>query len=656
MQTIRRLYLYAFALISLETVLWGAIILVRSLLGGPDQMEPAELARSISLILVGIPVFLLHGGIAHYSAARNPEERAARIRAIFLYGALLVTLLPVVQNSLALINRGWLAIFGLEAWRAIIGGEQSWIDNLAAILMNGAAAAGINLLLRADRHDLPTYEVGDEVRRLYRAIWLAYSLSLAIAGSAEVIQFTLRIWESAQFALGPQLANGLALLLIGAPLWYVTDRLFQQERSALAETGWTLRVAFLYIVSLASLTGLLACLGLIVEVVLRAVLGEKMTPGGYLAEISRPVGYALPLGIAWAIYSRRLPAAIQNLAGPQAQPDLAPAAWGPIQPLRAGLRRVYDYILALFGYLAAFAGLNFLLAQALTSVVNGETLLSAGTRVNLSQSLAMIAIGAPVWLASWRPMAIEAAQTGETGDHARRSTVRKGYLYLWLFAGVIGLMVSAGRLVFGWLNSALGNPTPDLALESALRVKELVLFAVTTGFHGLALRRDSERAGRALERRHAQFPVLILAPDDPDFVDQLLQSIERAAPGLPVAVQPVALGVPDETLSAARAVILPADLVARPPEGLRLWLQGFTGARLVVPTPVKDWLWLFGSGRPMPALARQAAVVIRRLAEGEDTQPRESGFWLPMIYLMAGLFALELLFLLASLFFSILFR
>jgi hypothetical protein len=94
--------------------------------------------------------------------------------------------------------------------------------------------------------------------------------------------------------------------------------------------------------------------------------------------------------------------------------------------------------------------------------------------------------------------------------------------------------------------------------------------------------------------------VLVLASDvaneesSEDFTGSLVNALQRQAPAMPVAVHSTSLGAPDETLSTACAVILPAELLVKPPEAIRLWLQAFSGPRLVVPTPAKGWYWIFG--------------------------------------------------------------
>ena len=58
---------------------------------------------------------------------------------------------------------------------------------------------------------------------------------------------------------------------------------------------------------------------------------------------------------------------------------------------------------------------------------------------------------------TWRPMQAEALADGDVGEHARRSTIRRVYLYLALFAGVIGGMASAVGLVYQLVNALLSN-------------------------------------------------------------------------------------------------------------------------------------------------------------------------------------------------------
>ena len=647
MQTIRRLYLYAVAFVSLETVLWGAINLVRSFLAGELLSRGTDrLAGSLSLILVGAPVFLIHWGLAQRGMARGAVEGQNRVRAVFLYGALLATLIPAVQNTLALVDRGWLAAFGIEPWQAFVGGSQTWSDNLAALALNTAAAAYFYLVLRSDGRSQAMNEDTIGVRRLYRCIWLVYTLALSASGVQQVLQFILQILAPAGQGQQPQLANGLALLMIGLPAWLWANRVFQRSQDDPGETQSWLRLILLYALALAAAGGVLASLALVLSVVIQAGLGERLSLGVYFSRISIPVSVLLPAGAIWVIYSRALRLTILELQpvsaglaeGENAAPDQAAHR-------QAGLRRLYFYVLGLLGLAAAFAGVEIFLGQVIGALVSGSSLINGTSRPLLANSLAMLLVGLPAWVVSLQPVQAEAAPETEAGDHARRSIVRRGALYLVLFAGVLGIMFSAGALLQRLLSALFGSPQVSPLLGGLQQLKTLFLFVALFGYHWQILRTDTRRAGHTLARRYAQFPVLVLAPDDEAYVRQVVSALEQASAGLPVAIHLASQGVPDETLSAARAVILPAELVSRPSEAIRLWLQGFDGARLVIPTPSKEWLWVFGSGRPLPVLARQAALMVRRIAEGEEpSAPQDVSPWIGVVYFLAGLAALAILF------------
>src|SRR5512140_3365148 len=106
MLTVRRVYRYLVAFISLEVVIWGAVSLGRSIACGGNALcgQATTLALGLAGILVGAPFFLVHWLLAQRLARRDEDERASGIRAVFFYGVLLATLLPIAQNLLAFLD------------------------------------------------------------------------------------------------------------------------------------------------------------------------------------------------------------------------------------------------------------------------------------------------------------------------------------------------------------------------------------------------------------------------------------------------------------------------------------------------------------------------------------------------------------------------
>src|SRR5512133_138180 len=107
MSTVRRLYFYGLSLISAEVIIWGMINLLRTVISNGLIGAGSLLATGLSLVLVGLPIFWLHWRTVQRDAQRDQEERASRIRAVFLYAALFAVQTPIVYAILAMISR-WL--------------------------------------------------------------------------------------------------------------------------------------------------------------------------------------------------------------------------------------------------------------------------------------------------------------------------------------------------------------------------------------------------------------------------------------------------------------------------------------------------------------------------------------------------------------------
>src|SRR5215216_4664648 len=243
MKSIRRLYFYLVAFISIEVIVWGLVGLLRSIVDRTVSGGADALAQALALILVGVPIFLIHWLWAQRAAARDEEEKIATIRAAFFYAMLLGTLIPVAQNLLSFIDRSLVQVTGLGVGRAFpTFGQQTLADNFIAILMNGIVAAYFWNLLREDRATSTDKENLADVRRLYRYIWMLYGLLLTVFGTQQILQFLLYIPGDELGDLGREVAvNGVALLIIGTPVWAYSWRVIQNSLADPAEMGSTLR-------------------------------------------------------------------------------------------------------------------------------------------------------------------------------------------------------------------------------------------------------------------------------------------------------------------------------------------------------------------------------------------------------------------------------
>ncbi len=635
MKTIRRLYFYAVALISLEVVLWGGIGLLRSIVNQLAVGGATALAQALALILVGVPIFLVHWLWVQNAASRDDEEKTASLRAIYFYAVLIGTLVPVVQNLLALINRLLLGAMGLSVQRAIVGGFQSWPDNLIAVFVNLLVAAYFWNTLQGAWKSLPERENFAEVRRLYRYLWMLYGLLMTVLGAQQILRFIFYIPSHTLGMLGREtFVNGFALLLVGTPIWMLTWKICQDALADSAERESNLRLGVLYLLALGGVISVLAAGGTLAYLLLNRLLGDSMSWSDFIQRIGGPISIGVPLGVVWAYFGRWLTRHIESVAEGQQ---------------REALKRPYVYILSLIGLVTAFIGVTTLIGVIIDLAVGGVFIGRDVLREREAMAIATLLVGLPLWLLTWRPIDQQAAADGDMGEHARRSVVRKVYLYLALFGSVIGGMVSAVTLVFRLLSALLTGNIGNNFLSSTLNLAQLLaLFAVVLVYHLLALRRDGASAASALAARQADFRVLVLDPGHGKFGEAIQAALHKQSAQMPVTVLRA-----DEPLPAgltAQALILPGSLVVAADAPLGAWLRSFNGSRLIVQDEADGVVWSQDPG--------QAAAFARQLAEGQVVHPqkRSGSAWTIVIYIFAALFAIQFVFMLLAFGLSLIFR
>ena len=631
MKTIRRLYFYAVAIISIEVVTWGIINLLRSIFSADKITNAAStLAGALALILVGVPIFLVHWLWAQHTSAKDDEEKTASIRAIFFYGILLGTLIPAVQNLLALINRTFLSAASLYSSRAVLGGSQTWTDNLIAIVVNLLIAAYFWKTLQDEWRALPETESFAEIRRLYRFIWMLYGLLMVIYGAQQALDYAFTL--SAQNVLGAvgreTVVNAIALLVIGSPIWFFSWKILQDVLADSAERESYLRLGILYLLSLGGVIVVLTAGGNLIYMLLMQALGEGKKVAEFIQDIGGPISIGVPFAVIWAYYGKWL---TQQFA------------FDEDAPRRAGKQRLYFYILSFLGLAATFFAVASLISVVIDLIFTRAYLSSSGFASALSTALGSLAAGLPLWLLTWRPVQADALAESSVGDHARRSVIRKIYLYLVLFASVIGGMISGGTLIFTLINSALGGGSGDVAKSALNSLQILVWFVVLLTYHLSALRNDGAATADTLEEKQQEFKLIVL-DDGGGFAELVKAAFAKRAPKLPLTVVNLKDEIPADLK--ADAVVMSGSLALNPPEKAGAWIRSFNGIRLIVEDGLAGVAWLNDCG--------QAADSAKAMAEGQTPfgirphAPRQKGVsaWTYIAYVFAALFALQLLFML----------
>ena len=232
-------------------------------------------------------------------------------------------------------------------------------------------------------------------------------------------------------------------------------------------------------------------------------------------------------------------------------------------------------------------------------------------------------------------MQADALSTGELGDHARRSLIRKAYLYLVLFVSVIGGMATAVGLVYILLRVLLtGDVGNDFANTLLNLIQLLFLFGVVVVYHLNVLRMDGVSTADALADKQSGYSVLVV-----DSGDGFVESVRAALLKLGSKVK-VTITNPDvKPEGDFNAILLNGRLAVDAPE----WIRSFNGRRIVVQNESKGIVWTED--------AAQAAQSVQQLAEGQEVRRQKLGrsAWRIIVYVFAALFMLQLLFILLAL-------
>jgi len=572
---------------------------------------------------VGVPIFLVHWLWAQRVSAKDDEEKTATVRAVFFYGILLGTLIPVVQNLLALIDRIFLSTASLYTSRAILGGSQTWIDNLIAIIVNLLIAAYFWNILKYEWRALPETENFAEIRRLSRFIWMLYGLMMVIFGAQQALNYVFTLSAGNVLgALGRETAvNAIALLVVGAPLWFFSWKILQDVLADSSERESYLRLGILYLLSLGGVVVVLTAGGNLIYMLLMQVLGEGKQVAEFIQDIGSPISVGAPFAVIWAYYGKWLNQQF---------------AFDEDSPRRAGKKRLYFYVLSFLGLAATFFAVASLISVVIDLSFTRAYLSGGGFASALSTALGALAAGLPLWLLTWRPVQADALAEGFVGDHARRSVIRKTYLYLVLFASVIGGMISGGALIFTLINAALGGGSGDVAKSALNSLQVLIWFVALLLYHLSALRMDGAATADTLEEKQQDFKLVVL-DDGSGFVDSVKAAFAKRAPKLPLTVVNLKGGIPADLQAAA--VVMSGSLALNPPEQAGAWIRSFNGIRLIVEDESAGVAWMNDCG--------QAADSAKSMAEGQKVRPHSpkgASAWTYIAYVFAALFALQLLF------------
>ncbi len=473
-RTVRRVFqyllLYGLVVVTAAGVsgLLGRLLVTDLLVAGDD----VGLARDLAFVVVGGPLLVGATLWTRRRFAGDGAEAGALSWAVYVTAASL-TALVVAMTSLHRVLE-WAV--GLEdhdgpavATTLVWGGV--WV-------VHRAVDARVTPREHARVHHVAGSLIGLAVA--------ATGLAAVLAGSLRVL---LRLGDESLLARGDDpVLPGVVTLLVGAPVWVV-----YWLRTAAKSDRHPLWLVYVLLAGVGA--------GLLVAVVAASTLLYSV--------------------LVWLVGEPGTSSAAEHFDGaPGAAAGVAVGAlvwWYHAAVVRAGaggegggprteVHRVYEYLMAAIGLLAAAGGLLTVLA-AFVEAATGATLVGGDAVNTLLAAATLVGVGGPVWWLYWRRVQ---AAAGRAPAEELASPTRRLYVLVLLGLGVVAGVVALVTTVFLlFVDVVAGTLGAETLRRMRFAVGVLLTAAAVGAYHAAVYRDDGARRPAAVEAPGPRYVLLV---------------------------------------------------------------------------------------------------------------------------------------------------
>lgn len=491
--------------------------------------DEAALARDLAFTVVGVPVFV---GVALWSRRRfvaDSDEARSLGWAFYVTAASLTSLVlamtglgQVLQWATGLSDYSGGGLAGFLVWGASWGAHW-WLDA---------------------RVTPPDHS------RVHHLAGSLIGLATAATGLAGVLAGALRsLWglggETVLAGDGSPMLRGLVILAVGAPVWFVY---WIRTSARLGRDPLWFAYVLLAGVGGGLVTAITSASTLLYSVLVWLVGDPGAADAATHFENAPTATAAAAVGVLVWWYHQ----AVLKAAGPGA---------------RTEVRRIYEYLMAGVGLLAAAAGLTTAVVALIEALTGTERVIVGGSTVNtLLAAATLLAVGGPVWWIYWRRIE-SVAKSDPAGE--LMSTTRRVYLFV-LFglggvAAVVALLVGVYLLFEDVVDGTLGAET---VRRMRFSIGVLLTTAAIAAYHWAVYRSDREHAPAAV-KTHGPRYVLLVGPADHEIAREVAHRTHGRVQAWSRTDDGLATWSVDEVMSALRDTTSDEVIVLAEAEGLR---------------------------------------------------------------------------------------
>ncbi|HEY3292833.1 MAG TPA: DUF5671 domain-containing protein [Candidatus Nanopelagicaceae bacterium] len=445
-------------------------VLERSTLVVSDQ---TDLARNLSFVVVGVPLYVFLALWTRRRFAVDPTEAQS-----FGWG-FYVTLTSITSLSI-----GMFALHDMISWAFRVDDFRG--AALARLIVWGAIWAV---------HWWVHLRTGISANaRVHHALGSLISLGTVVVGVDQLISGAVqRLWDFGGDAIfvshGDPILRGAVTLVVGAPIWYL-----YWVKNYSKSTRDPLWYAFVLLVGVGG--------GLVISVVSAStvlysalvwLVGDPGTSSAatHFRSVPSAFGAVCVGAIAWWYHHAIL------------EEDRKAS--------RTEIQRIYEYLMAGIGLLAAAGGLAMILVALVEALTSSSVISGSGATNALLAAATLLVVGSPVWWIFWRRIQLAIAKF-PSDEHS--SPTRRVYLFILFGLGGIVAVVTLLVGVFFLFDDIFKG---SFGLETIRRMRFAIAILITTGaiagYHWIIYR--SERVLLLAASRGPRL-VILVGPVDVD--------------------------------------------------------------------------------------------------------------------------------------------
>lgn len=455
-ESVRRFFTYAVlgGLVSIVAVAVADLLALA--LPDPDLLVSSTteiLARSIAFLAIGVPALV---ALAWWIRRLFDEDPAERDSVAWAAYGTVISVLALALAVSALITT-------VRQWAGLDDFDPTALAD--AVVWTGVWAAHWVLMARtvSERRSVPHLVIGSAIGLTVAFVGLVGLVRLGLAGIYGSL-FESVLAESATRDLW---AYGIPFVIGGAVWWrYWWSRGVRCERTAMWHA---------YVLLYAVLGGLVTAV-VAASTMLFAVLQWFFGDPVEASAVRHFDG--LPLMITLVVGGFGLWRYHRNVLGPSQSAG------------RKEIDRVYEYVVAAVGLLAALSGLTVVFVALIEALAPAGIAERSSPADTLIAAVTMLVVGIPLWWRFWSA----AQRSAESSTTETASPTRRGYLTSLFGIGGITAIISLIVGLFTVLRDILDG---DFSVETIRDIRVAIALVVTVGavaaYHWTVFRADRTR-------------------------------------------------------------------------------------------------------------------------------------------------------------------